>query len=214
MDNAQCEKNVFVYVALSMLYINDMLCNLIIDLKPYVATKDKETQKIYGALLKRATTYLKKANEGSEVDIYFFSEYCTYKDDLTDSKVGALQKEIKKVLEKHNVDDGDFLSRIEVIRCLADNAIVMNGSMSKSASKVLKTAKNIRQYRLTEISIIANNLANWVFRKSVFNLNEEESAYNALVDLCNTLLLYELHSLAVKYAKEEEERRLNGECLC
>ena len=44
------EADVLIYVMYTMFYVNDMACNCIFDLEPYVKEKDKETKKIYGAL--------------------------------------------------------------------------------------------------------------------------------------------------------------------
>ena len=89
------EDNILKYTTYTILYVNDLACNCIKDLMPFIAHKDKETQKIYGALLKRATNYLRFVRSViKEESNNFLADYNSVMDDINDESVVLFKEAI------------------------------------------------------------------------------------------------------------------------
>lgn len=212
MNFTQEEDNVLSYITLSLLYLNDLVCNAIRDLEPHVANKDKETKKIYGALKKRAVKYLNQVNTMMKPDIYRLAFYFSYMDDLCEESLREYAMEIRAVFDKYDVNDPIYLSQVEIIRCLADKAVLTNKYMVEYARKVTPKALKMSEFRLDDIKRVANNFAFWAYRhietSEPVNFNNEEKAYEAFSKLCKVLISPKSHEAAITYADNEEEKRL------
>lgn len=156
------QENLLRFVTFSVTYFNDALCNEIKFLQPYAKGKDKETIKIYGALLKRANDYLKTISKKIGDEIGNYSEYCSVMDELCDEKIKQLRNAIKQLLDERCIQDSEFIARVECIRMLADSNVFCTKALIEKSSTLNKETKKLSPYILEDVKRIARNLMSWV----------------------------------------------------
>lgn len=71
----------------NILYVNDLACACVIDMKDKVKTQDKETQKIYSALLKRQWNYEREITKIIGEQIGFCADVNAEMDDSVQTKL-------------------------------------------------------------------------------------------------------------------------------
>lgn len=169
----------------NMVYVNDLACACIIDMKDKVKYQDKETQKIYRALLKREYNYEKRLTEILGDSIGFCAEYNSEMDDVVKDKICNLYDSIYNFLKKNGVDNSAFLAHAELAYIIIGYSILSIDKRIEECRKYNEEVVNLRGYKLTEMGIISDNLCKWLGRKCkcVVNLNKDKEikdAYNEL----------------------------------
>ena len=182
--NKNQESNVIAYATHSIMYMNDFMCNTILSLAPYVKNEDKETQKIYRALEKRAKAHLKEQVSIFSVHMEYFAEYCSCMDEKCDDAYNALLSAVKAKYEAVGIEKSEYMAMVEVMRVIA------------SCIKVTRKACALDVFMLRDIAKIAENFTRWVFRKvsdeDYSSVNDDENVVIAFKDFCEAMLDYNL----------------------
>ena len=189
----------------NILYVNDLACACVIDMKDKVKSQDKETQKIFRALTKRQVKYEEEITEIIGEKIGFLADYNLEMDDSVHGKIADLYDAIYTYLKECNVENCKFIA-------LAELALTMIGysihSIDKRISECLKYNKDVvylRRYKLTEMYTICSNLCKWLDRKCEnIDLNRQPSIVSAFGALDKTLTSCSVIQNAIAKAQEKE----------
>lgn len=158
--------NAILYATYISLYVNDIACNSIYDIKRYVANKDKETRKIYGALKKRADHYFAHVNKVVHLDgSYFLANFNQIIDECADKPMEMLIKTIKGCLRKYHIDDDGLICNTIVAHILIETAVKVVTTLSDEIKKEDRWKRGLDGWKITEIKRVAKNFYLWVLRK-------------------------------------------------
>lgn len=192
------EDNLLKYAMYTMLYANDLACNCIKDLKPFVLKKDKETQKIYGALLKRATNYLRSIREIIKEDANnFLADYNSMMDDVNDESIELFKQAIINAYKHGNISEYEFLGHVEVARSMFYLSIASLDCLVDKLSSLAINSFNLKNYSLKPYSYIMDNFVKWCYRfaeKEIaddLDISKDEEVMKHFVKINENLLNYE-----------------------
>lgn len=168
------EGRLLKYAMYTMLYANDLACNCIIELEPYVKEKDKETKKIYKALLKRAKHYKKCIREliGEKAN-RFLGDHNSFMDDINQECVEEYRDSIIEAYYKNGIKEFEFLGYLETARSLFYLSITSLDCIVEKLTKEGIKSYNLKNYSLRPYSSIMDNLVKWCYRHA-----EKEASEN------------------------------------
>lgn len=207
------EDNILKYATYTILYANDLACNCIKDLKPFIAHKDKETQKIYGALLKRATNYLRFVRGViKEESNNFLADYNSVMDDINDESVVLFKEAIINAYKKGNISEYEFLGNVEVARSMFYLSIATLDCLISKLSSSAINSFCLNTYSLKPYSYIMDNFVKWCYRFAEkemscdLDISTDEEVMKHFVKINENLLNYEsfdkCYSEALKLANK------------
>ena len=210
------ESNVIAYATHDIMYMNDMLCNITKSLRDDVKKRDKEANKIYGAIHKRVKKHLDEQMRVFSVHIGYFADFCAHMDDFCEPKYITLVKAIERRLKAENVSDSSYLAKVEALRVFADFVKVSTEDIVKSARSVTPKAYALDVFTLHDIARIANNFMLWEFRKvekaKYDCLDTDADIIDAYKEMCETIIDYGIFvkssNAAVKENYEEEKENV------
>lgn len=168
------EADVLIYVMYTMFYVNDMACNCIFDLEPYVKEKDKETKKIYGALSKRAKRYRRNMRKliGEKAN-FFLATHNSNMDDINQECIEEYRDSIIEAYYKGGITEYEFLGYLETARSLFYFSIeVIEYLVDKMVKEGLE-CRELKQYTLKPCSNIMDNLVKWCYRNAEKEVSDE-----------------------------------------
>ena len=167
------DSNVVLYCVYSILYANDLSCNLIKDLDKFVKNKDKETRKIYGALIKRVNNYKRMLYEILGDSIGFFADYNENMDNINDENLTKFRDSIINFYKEQGFDDYEFLGYLEA----AHTSLVFSNNVRNVVLDVAKQhevdVKRLYIYNLFELKKVMDDLSHWCYRHVRKTLVEE-----------------------------------------
>ena len=213
MENklSQQEENVMLYATYNILYVNDVACNLIKELVYELDDKDKETKKIYGALLKRAKAYFKKVNTIVGDKIEYFADYCGEMDDVCDPFIDKFREELYKAYKSHNIGDEVWYAKVEIMRSMCELAVHSNKHLIDRISIKYPRAKWLSYYCIEDIMKVANNFTHWVYRKVsngvTIDFSQDSDVMVSFRALNTALMEYDNFDLCYRKAIEYELER-------
>ena len=188
----------------SILYVNDLACACIIDMKDKVKTQDKETQKIFMALQKRQFEYEKMLANILKEDIEMLADINLFIDDRVQVKVKALLDSILKFLKYKNVENFQFVGLTEMAFLILDYSLAHIDNMMRVCLKYTKEGVYLQCFKLTDIRNVAFNLCKWVERKCKdVNMNDSEEILDSFHSLNKMLTDVNLIGNAFEQAKEK-----------
>ena len=194
-----------VYTIYSCLYCNDTICTEIRFLHNDVKKQDKETQKIYGALKKRADAYLDHIVDIIGDKVEYYADYCGYIDDKSDVMITALKTQIKGLIEQTVKHNADFCAKIESLNVMVNTIVAVTESIIKKNESQDKKARVLYALCLNEIKKICNNLTHWckVYNKEYgkTEIAKEEKVKARALELAETLIDHQLFADAYVYAR-------------
>lgn len=207
------EDNILKYATYTILYANDLACNCIKDLKPFIAHKDKETQKIYGALLKRATNYLRFVRGViKEESNNFLADYNSVMDDINDESVVLFKEAIINAYKQGNISEYEFLGNVEVARSMFYLSIATLDCLISKLSSSAINSFCLNTYSLKPYSYIMDNFVKWCYRFAEkemscdLDISKDEEVMKHFVKINENLLNYEsfdkCYSEALKLANK------------
>ena len=207
--------NVAIYCVYAILYANDMSCNLIKDLGVFIKDMDKETKKIYGALMKRIRNYDTSLNRIIGNSFEFFADYNANMDDINDECLFNFRNSIVKFYESLNFKDYKFLGYLEAAHTsltFAEN--VMNVVLDVAKKRGIGV-EPLRTYNLSELKRVMDDLSYWCYRHvrktmdGTINLFEDKDIIASFAKMNENLLNYDVFEKC--YAKTVNERNsING----
>ena len=159
------EHTLLLYAMYTILYMNDTACFSIQQLGADVKTKDKESRKIYGALLKRGNHYLNYLSKTISTSMEGYCDYCTFMDELTDDLYEQYKQSIKKAYMEASIDDFDYCSKVETMRSMIELSIEASNQIINKISEYTKEVYWLKNYQLHDIFRVATNFSNWAYRK-------------------------------------------------
>lgn len=176
------------YATFVVIYANDCAANLVRDIEKPLSTmpyRGTGAKRIYGALKKRAASYFNAANSILKKDLDSIAEFSCVMDDVVDPAVANFKKAVREVYENSGVAHGDFYAAVETCRVACEMACILNDNMVKKLHQYDDYITNLRLWRITELSKVAQSLADFVYtvipEKVNINLNAEESVKNAFM---------------------------------
>ena len=184
--------NVVMYSMYITLYINDYACNSYRDVFLYRDNFDKESKKLYRALIRRINAYFEYVNKLIGDKSEYMSDIFALFDDMVEQPAKEylnalidLYKDIDDVLYK-------YFAYIEFSRSLVDISVVSNIRITENLNKIFKEeVDNLKRYRLTEIHRVSNNFADWVYRHcdtSKMDINKRQVAIEKMNQLVNAFI--------------------------
>lgn len=211
------EEFVLLYSTYNILYINDLACNLVKELEPFIPNDDKEAKKIYYALLKRARKYFGMVDKIIGDKVYYLADYFGEMDDISDSLVQNFQHEIECEYENAKIDNCSLYAKVETMRSMCDFAKYTSEIIISRIKRITKKADVLNFYNIEEVVRIANNLANWMYRKIPKGIevkfNKDSRTIKSLEKLNEALLDFENFKTSYYKALEYEKLR-NDDNVC
>jgi hypothetical protein len=205
------EERLLLYATYSILYMNDMACFAIQQLKQRVATLDSESRKIYGALLKRERTYIENITRVVDTKMDYYCDFCSEMDNLCDSSYDDFKHALKHAYSQANITDSDLMSQIEIMRSIVELSVIGGTNIINNTAKYLPKARWLENYILNDIMRVANNFSHWVYRKIPkdisINLNEDSDVMQKFHALSEKLMSFQNFDMAYRKAIDLELER-------
>lgn len=173
----------------NMIYVNDLACACIIDMKDNIGKQDKETQKIYSALHKRQRQYENNIVKilGDD-EIWRCADFNLRMDEHIQPLIKDLFDRIYNFLHINNVDNALFIALAERAYILLGYSVISINKRINECLKFNKDVVNLRSYELTEMRDIAKNLCDWVSRRCKgLDLNKSDDIMESYKKLDKTL---------------------------
>ena len=187
----------------NILYVNDLACACVIDMKDKVKTQDKETQKIYSALLKRQWNYEREITKIIGEQIGFCADVNAEMDDAVQDKVFSLYVAIYDYLKANNVDNCTFIAHAELAYTIIGYSILSIDKRIEECRKYNKDVVNLQRYKLIGMLDVSKNLCNWLGRKcNGLNLNDCQEIKDAYHELDKVLTNISVIENAISKAEE------------
>lgn len=187
----------------NIMYVNDLACACIIQMKDFIKHQDKETQKIFGALEKRQRAYEHLISNIIETNIEFLSEYNSCMDESVQPKLDTFINEMKSALDSIGVENSYFVALAEIARTIVGYSVKNVENRVKECLKYKKDSVHLRQYKMLDMLRVAENFSNWVSRKcGKLDLNKCDNVMKSYRDLDKTLTNREIINNALFKAKD------------
>lgn len=167
------------------IYLNELVCCCVHDMKPSMLKMDKETQKIYNAALKRVRYY---ENYMANLMSTSGNVYADFNDTMDYTVQPFLEKfkdELYDCLDSHSNTEYPYVcTLVETARTVTRFSITEIANRVKDTLKYDKSAVSLRTYQQKELMVILDNLVKWVFRNvNDINFNDYPNVVNAWVDV-------------------------------
>lgn len=205
--------NVLKYSVYTILYSNDIACNLLKDLSRFIPSEDKEAKKIHGALIKRIKQYLRMIEQiVGDNSIWFYADFNSFMDDVNNNNIKELTSEIEKVFKDEKLEDYVFLSKLCVANTYYELALSTNELIIKKLKSLNMDYGYLGSYNLKNFQTIVNNFFTWCFRKvrEDFNLNDNEKIVCLAQRMTSDLLDYSTFETSYNNAIIETKKKRNG----
>lgn len=172
------------------MYLNELVCLCVHDIKPSIAKIDKESQKIYKAALRRVREYESWMANIMSTSGNVYSDF----NDIMDDSIRPLVDEFRNELydffdEEKNVENPYVCTLVELARMTTKLSITEIGNRIRDTLKYDKSAVSLHTYEQHELLTILSNLSKWLFRKQKEDINLNESTYlvNAWTNLVTAI---------------------------
>ena len=173
-DKTEEGQDILATAIYNILYVNDLACASVIELKDYMPNQDKETRKIYGALIKRQEKYEETLREILGKEIYVFSEYNNCMDEHVIPLLDMFRINMENIFKDMCEKNYKFMALVEVARTILGYSVCSVENRVKECLKYQSKAVNLRRYKLEEMKRIVESLSNWVTRRcDNFDLNKD-----------------------------------------
>lgn len=205
------EERLLLYATYTILYLNDTACFSIQQISKDVAQKDKESKKIYGALLKRNKQYLERINKIVDNKMDYYCDFCTEMDNICDDAYSDFKDSLRNVYKNAGIEDYEYLSKVETMRSMVDLSVEAGRKVINNISIVLPKAKFLENYILNDIKRVSNNFAKWSYRKVpkgiVVDLNDDSETMKKFNELSGCLIDFYSFDKAYRKAIDLELER-------
>lgn len=159
------EDRLLLYSIYTILYLNDTACFSVQQLNKDVMERDKESQKIYKALLKRNKFYLNKMSSIVDRSIDYYCDYCTAMDEICDNAYSNFKDSLQKAYKEVGIDDYEYIAKVETMRSMVEISVEAGKKTIDSTCKYIPQTRGLESYLLKDMLRIANNFSNWAYRK-------------------------------------------------
>jgi hypothetical protein len=204
------EERLLLYATYSILYLNDTACFAIQQLSQKLP-ENRESKKIYGALMKRSRQYLTKINKIVDNKMDYYCDFCTEMDSICDEQFFRFKKSLQKAYAYANIENAEYFSLVETMRSTVDLAVEAGKNMVEKLKKTLPEVSWLLNYLPVDMLRVANNFANWEYRKIpkniVINFNEESEVMQEFRKLSECLIDYNSFDKAYRTSVDLELKR-------
>lgn len=210
------KENAFTYATYTIIYINDCAANAALDV---CRALDKANyngngaKKICRGLKNRATEYFDLFNKIFEPTLDTIAEFSCVYDDFCDQPINRFRRLIKESLDEQNVNNAEFISYVETCRAVCEMACAMNDNMVKKMLPIDKAALSLKNWRLTKLSSVANDLAEFAYETSNaqgIDLNKNKPLLAEFDKWLENIFLYDNFKAAYKAASENINSKINN----
>lgn len=195
-----------LYTMYTILYLNDTACFAIQQLSKDVASMDKESKKIYAALIKRCKAYDHRMQEIIDSSMDSFCSYCTEMDEICDSAYFEFKNALRNAYQDVGIEDYEQMSKIEIMRSMVEVSVVAGKRVIDNVRWKIEHADKLSVYILEDMLRVANNFSNWAYRKVPkdikLDFNENSDVMQKFSQLSQCLIDYNSFSKAYKNALE------------
>ena len=201
--------NAVLFATYVTLYVNDIACNAIREIKPFVGGKDKETIKIWGALSRRVECYFNSVRKNVKLNgSYFLSNINEVFDGYADEPMNMLTSTIKGCLRKYNVEDDGIIIKTIISHILTEFAVSTTETLCDGLKKGNIPYKGLLPWQLKEVRRVTRNFYFWVCRKVDDDMIAEMKRLVETITpiLTSAICQYEHFERAYEYAIKEEKR--------
>lgn len=204
---AGIESEMLTDIIYGVLYINDLACASIVDLRDLVKDKDKETKKIFGALEKRRKNYEREIFEIVSDKISFLAQFNDFMDEKVQIHFKKLRVALNFVLSKHGVQDKVFLSKIIASNMIIESSVEFIKKSLSTCCKYGINAVNLKHYSLDEMAAVSKGLTDWCLRKvHGIDLNNESEVVSSYQELIRILSDWNVIKDAINKTIEHDNR--------
>ena len=164
----------------NMIYVNDLVCQCIQELRGKCPKEDKEALKKIGALEKRIREYDSLMSKIVDDKIGFLADFNLYMDEQVQPRVEDFRNAISEYLRLKGVDNNVFIAYVEAARTMAEYSIKIIEKRIKVLKNSISEIKSMESYRMIDIQKIIEDLSKWASRKVKYiNLNDSPDILRA-----------------------------------
>lgn len=192
------ENLILKYAMYTILYSNDLACNCIKEVSPFIEGKDKESKKIYKALMRRVVDYQRLIrsiiHEGGN---NFLAEYNSYMDDVNDQEVEDYRYALRVAYRDAGITEYDFIGYLETARSMFYLSINVIEALIMRLSKDGIKSYNLKNYSLKSFAYIMDNLINWCCRNvekevdDTFDITKNEAVMKSFANINENILNFD-----------------------
>lgn len=200
--------NVAIYSIYTMLHANDLACNAIRDIEPYVNNKDKETRKIYSAIKKRVNAFFKYTYKILGHESFFISDYNEKLDEINDKDMVNLEKGIKYILQRNKIEDDGLILKTILALTLTEYATCQIRALCDKMKEENINSGELHTWELKEVHRIMASFYKWVCRKIPQTVKNEISylANPFVTNIGINIGGYDSFVMAYEYALKEKQK--------
>lgn len=201
------EERLLLYATYTILYLNDTACFSIQQLGRWLQDKDKESKKIYMALLKRNKEYLDKMNNVVGRSMEYYCDYCTEMDNICDNAYNEFKNALYETYKACDVQDYEYMAHVETMRSMVELSVEAGKKVISDIKKFLPSVTFLENYLLIDMARVANNFSDWSYRKVPNNVSIDfsDSECDVMKKFRNlSTLLIDYYSFDQSYRKTVE----------
>lgn len=167
------------------MYLNELVCCCVHDIKPSLDKMDKETQKIYKAAYRRVRDYEKYMQKLMTTSGNVYVDFNDTMDYTVQPFLEKFKDELYNCLDTHSNAEFPYVcTLVEVARTITRFSITEIANRVKDTLKYDESAVSLYTYQQKELMAILDNLTKWIFRKvEDINFNDYPNVVNAWVDV-------------------------------
>lgn len=167
------------------MYLNELVCCCVHDIKPSLDKMDKETQKIYKAAWRRVRDYEKYMQNLMTTSGNVYVDFNDTMDYTVQPFLEKFKDELYNCLDAYSNAEFPYVcTLVEVARTVTRFSITEIANRVKDTLKYDESAVSLYTYQQKELMTILDNLVKWVFRKvEDINFNDYPNVVNAWVDV-------------------------------
>lgn len=167
------------------MYLNELVCCCVHDIKPSLDKMDKETQKIYKAAWRRVRDYEKYMQNLMTTSGNVYVDFNDTMDYTVQPFLEKFKDELYNCLDAYSNAEFPYVcTLVEVARTVTRFSITEIANRVKDTLKYDESAVSLYTYQQKELMTILDNLVKWVFRKvEDIDFNDYPNVVNAWVDV-------------------------------
>lgn len=167
------------------MYLNELVCCCVHDMKPSMLKMDKETQKIYKAAYRRVRDYEKYMQKLMTTSGNVYVDFNDTMDCTVQPFLEKFKDELYDCINSHSNAEFPYIcTLVEVARTVTRFSITEIANRVKDTLKYDESAVSLYTYQQKELMTILDNLTKWVFRKvEDINFNDYPNVVNAWADV-------------------------------
>lgn len=202
--------NAIIYATYVTLYANDIACNAINDIKPFINRKDKKALKTWRELDERVSRYIVNYSRIARMEgLYFLANYNEVIDECADKPLSQIETAVKYCLKRNGVEDDGLIHKTITAHILIEFATTTIEYLCEQLKANGLPYKPLLKWRL----IKTRNAMKLFYLKVCKSINNEvikeiQSIIAPIISLLTGAIAdYKNFERAYEYAVKEEKRQ-------